>query len=136
MGRAPNITYIQNVAHARLILHVRTMSSQLCKSYPRSDCTLGSGARTQHHIILECFSSTRTILHSTSHNFRVHSTTRCCERCPNTQCLRHDAARDALTYKTKLYFNSVRTMSSQLRKSYPRSDCTLGFEARTQHNIN
>ena len=24
--------------------------------------------------------------------------TRCCERCPNTQCLRHDAARDALTH--------------------------------------
>jgi hypothetical protein len=33
---------------ARLILHVRTMCSQLRKFYPRSDCTLGSGARTQH----------------------------------------------------------------------------------------
>jgi hypothetical protein len=48
---------------ARLILHVRTMFSQLRKSYPRSDCTLGSGARTQHNINLERFSSTKTFAH-------------------------------------------------------------------------
>jgi hypothetical protein len=48
---------------ARLILHVRTMCSQLRKFYPRSDCTLGSGARTQHNIDLERFSSTKTFAH-------------------------------------------------------------------------